>query len=154
VFKEYGLVREKHLNFAITDAGSDVKRCCDVLMVTVLYGWCFSHMLSTALKAVFGSKIMSDGNAGGDVAGSVVDDDNGIVELMDDDDHVSNIKLLRKLIKKVQNVVGFFHSSKPGSDLLGELLDTTYADYGLHPFSKLAQNFNQRYYFHYFFLIN
>ena len=102
---------------SITDAGPEVRRCCNKLLGSP-WGWCTSHMLSTAFAAAF-------------------DDKN---RLNDDEKTVA----LKNLLKKVRKIVEYFHKSAEGATLLGEILAATVNDHGLNPFSKLAQAIHQR----------
>ena len=44
---------------SITDAGPEVRRCCDILLESPL-GWCVSYMLSTAFVAAFDSDVIAN----------------------------------------------------------------------------------------------
>ena len=76
---------------SVTDAGPEVRRCCDVLLQSP-WGWCTSHMLSTAFAAAFDS-----------------------VNRLDD---VMDIGALKDLLRKVRKIVEYFHKSSEGATLL------------------------------------
>ena len=54
VLDEYGISGDQIFS-TVTDSGSDVKRCCDVLMDSSEWEWCIPHMLNTALVEAFGA---------------------------------------------------------------------------------------------------
>ena len=58
VLQEYNL-REKDLASSTTDAGSDIKRLCDVLLPCP-WDWCMSHLLNVALVEAFGTSLHPD----------------------------------------------------------------------------------------------
>ena len=101
----------------MTDAGPEVKRCCDTLLESP-WGWCTSHMLSTAFGSAF------DGNNRAN--------------------DPADMNALKDLLRKVRKIVEYFHKSAEGQTVLGEILHATVEDHGLNPYSKLAQAIHQR----------
>lgn len=100
----------------VTDAGPEVKCCCDSLLSS-LWGWCASHMVSTGVCAVFG-------------------DDR--VNLTDE------MALVKDLLKRVRKLIEHYHKSPSAKTLLDEVLESTRHLHGLHPESRLAQSIHQR----------
>ena len=110
-FQEFGISLEKHVGNSVTDAGPEVRCCCDVLLPN-LWARCTPHMISTAFAKAFDSI---------DRPGDQVPMDRG-----------------KELLKKVRKTVEFFHKSPNGANLLSEILAATIEDHGLSPISKSA----------------